>query len=139
MLNDIKRMRVDELRSLVSDDRRAVVHLQVYRTEVMMSVVLVPADQQASIRFNPVDPVVLIRIARSQLKPDFDASSRYWIVVIAEKLARIHVANDTIRASFARLSAPSSNVVTVSTEPLLDTVVEPFALQVRPVSEKYNH
>jgi len=57
VLDDIKRMRVDELRWFVRDGRRAVVHLQMDRPEVVVRVVLVPADQQTSVWLDPVEPM----------------------------------------------------------------------------------
>jgi hypothetical protein len=63
-----------------------------------------------------------------QLKPDLDPRGRHRVLVVTEKLPRVHVGDDPVRARFARFSMPSSDVVERAAESILDAVVEPLAL-----------
>ena len=45
MLEDVQRMRIDEPGSLVNDGRRAIVNLQMDRSEVLVRIVLMPAQE----------------------------------------------------------------------------------------------
>jgi hypothetical protein len=53
--------------------------------------VLVPPDQQTSLRLNPVEPVILARVACLQVKPDLSTGRCRGILIVAEKLARVHI------------------------------------------------
>jgi hypothetical protein len=139
VFNDIKWMCIDKPGRLMIDSRRAIVHLDVDWSSVVVRIVLVPPDQHTSGWLDPVEPVVLVWIIGSQLKPNLDPSSCRRVLVVAKELSRVHVADHTVWASFARLGTPSANIVEISSESILDAVVEPLALQVGPVSEKHDH
>jgi hypothetical protein len=132
-------MGVDELRWFVRGGCRAVVDLQVNWSEGVVRAVLMPADKQTSVWLDPVVPVVFVRPPSLQLKPDFDPRSRHRVLLITEEPAWVYLSDDPVRASFTRLSTSSANVVELTAETVLDAVVEPLALQVRPISEENDH
>jgi hypothetical protein len=74
-----------------------------------------------------------------QLKPDLDPRSRHWILIVIEVLAWVYLCDDSVWTGFTRFSTSPPNVLELTAEPVLDTVVEPLALQVRPVSEENYH
>jgi len=91
-------------------------------------IILVPADQQTSVRLDPVEPVVLVGFPSLQLKPDFDSRGRYRVLVIIKELAWVYPGDESVRASFTRLSTSPPNILELTAEPVLDAVVEPLAL-----------
>nr|WP_207891676.1 hypothetical protein [Natrarchaeobius halalkaliphilus] len=109
------------------------------RPEVIMRVVLVPAYQQTSLWLDPVKPVVLVWFPSLQSKTNLDARSRHRVLVVTEELAWVYLSDDTVRTGFTRFGTSSSNVLELTAEPVLNSIVEPLALQVRPVSEENNH
>jgi hypothetical protein len=121
------------------DGCRAVIDLQVNWSEVIVRVVLMPADQQTSVWFDPVEPVVLVRLAGLQLKPDLDPRSRHRVLVVTKELAWVYLSDDPVRASFTRLSTSPLNGLELTAEPVQDVVLEPLALQVRPIREENDH
>jgi hypothetical protein len=108
-------------------------------SEVVVRVVLIPADQQTSVWFDPVEPVVLVGLSSLQLKPDLDSRGRDWIRIVIEELAWVYLSDDPVRASFTRLSTSPPNGLELTAESVLDAVVEPLALQIRPISEENDH
>jgi hypothetical protein len=132
-------MGVDELYWFVRDGRRAVVHLQMNCPEVVVRVVLVPADQQTSVWLAPAEPIVLVWLLSLQLKSDLNPRGRHWILVVIKELAWVYLSNDSVRAGFAGFSTSSMNILERAAESILDPVVEPLALQVCLVSEEDNH
>jgi hypothetical protein len=98
-----------------------------------------PAGQQTSVWFDPVEPVVLVRLAGLQLKPDLDPRSRHRVLVVTKELAWVYLSDDPARASFTRLSTSPPNVLERTAESVLDAVVEPLVLQVRPIREEDDH
>jgi hypothetical protein len=98
-----------------------------------------PADQQTSVWLDPVEPVVLVGLTSLQLKPDFDARGRHRVLAVIKELAWVYLSDDSVRAGFTRLSTSVPNVLELTAEPALDAVVEPLALQVRPICEEDNH
>ncbi len=139
MLDNSQRVCVDELRRLVDNSCRAVVHLQVDWPESIVCLVLMPAHQQTPVWLDPIDPVILVGCLRLQLYPDLNPCTRHRIRGVLQELPRVHVPNDTIRAGFAWFGTSPPNVVKRTTEAVPNAVVEPLALQVRPVCEKDNH
>jgi hypothetical protein len=107
--------------------------------EVVVRIVLMPANKQTSVWLDPVEPVVLVGLPSLQLKPDLDPRGHHWVLVVTEELAWIYLSDDSVRPGLTRLSASSANVLEFTAEPVLNAVVEPLALQVRPVSEENNH
>jgi hypothetical protein len=98
-----------------------------------------PADKQIPVWLDPVEPVVLVWLAGLQLKPNLDPRGRHRVLVVTKELAWVYLSDDPVRAGFTRLSTSPPNVLEFTAEPVLDAVVEPLALQVRPVSEEDNH
>lgn len=92
------------------DSSRSIVDLDMDRSEVVMRVVLVPAGEHASLGLDPIDPIMLVRVVGSKLKPDLYSSLFGGIPLIVQKRSRIRFADDSIRSLFARFSAPSSYV-----------------------------
>jgi hypothetical protein len=109
------------------------------RSEVVVRVVLMPADQQTSVRLDPVEPVVLVWLPSLQLKPDLDARGRHSVLVVIEELSWVYFSDDPVWAGFTRFSTSPPNVFELTTELVMDVVVEPLALQVCPVSEGDGH
>jgi hypothetical protein len=107
--------------------------------EVVVRVILVPAHQQTSVWLDPIEPVVLVGLTSLQLKPNLDSCGRHRVLVIIKELAWVYFSDNPVRASFTRLSTSPPNVLELSAEPVLNAVVEPLALQVRPISEEDNH
>jgi hypothetical protein len=123
----------------VRDRRRAVVDLQMNWAEVIMRVVLMPADEQTALWLDPVEPIVFVRFPSLQLKPDLDPRGRHRVLVVIKELSWVYFSDDPVRAGFTRFGTPSSNVLERTAESVLDAVVEPLVLQVRPIREEDNH
>jgi hypothetical protein len=123
----------------VRDRRRAVVDLQMNWPEVIMRVVLMPADEQTALWLDPVEAIVFVRFPSLQLKPDLDPRGRHRVLVVIKELAWVYPGDDPVWAGFTRFSTSSMNVLGHATESILDAFVESLALQVRPISEEDNH
>jgi hypothetical protein len=65
LFHDIKRVRVGELRTLIIDSQCHIVHLQVNWSEIIVRIMLMPPNKQIALRLNPIEPVVLARVACS--------------------------------------------------------------------------
>jgi len=132
-------MCVDELRWFVRGRRRAIIDLQMNWSEIVVRVILVPAYQQTSFWLDPVEPVVLVRFPRLQLKANLDSRGRHRVLVVTGGLAWVYLSDDPVWTRFARFRTPLANVLEFTTESILDAVVEPLALQIRSVSEENDH
>ncbi|WP_408960636.1 hypothetical protein [Natrinema sp. 74] len=107
--------------------------------EIVVYIVLVPANQQTSVGLNPVAPVVLVWISCLELKSNFDSSRRCRVRLVVEELTWIRITDNAVWTRVTWLGTPPSNVVEFGSESILDTVVQALALQVSPVSEKNDH
>ncbi len=96
--------------------------------EVVVRIVLMPADKQSSVRLDPVEPIALVWLTGLQSKPDLDPRGRLRVLVVTKELAWIYLGDDPVRAGFTRLSTSPPNVLELTAEPVLDAVVEPLAL-----------
>nr|WP_247381325.1 hypothetical protein [Halorientalis brevis] len=132
-------MGINECGPLVIHCRGSVIHLEMDWAEIIVGIVLVPANQQTSGWLDPVEPVVLVRASGLELESGFDPRLGYWIAIIVEESSRIHVDNDAVRTSLSRFGTPATNGSEVGAESILDPIVEPLALQVGPVCEKDDH
>mgnify|MGYP006895888536 FL=1 len=113
---------------MVIDSRSPVIHLQVNWPEGIVCLILMPADEQPSRWFDPVEPVVLVWLTGLQLESNLDPSGRYWVLVVTKELPRVHFGNDPVRAGFTRFGPSSADGVERTAESILDPVVEPLAL-----------
>jgi hypothetical protein len=121
-------MCIDEPGGFVIDGHRSVVHLTVDRSKLVVRLLLMPADQGSTIRFDPVEPVVLVRIVRSELKLDLYPGCPCRIVLILEELSWIYLTDNTVRTRLPRIGAASLYVSELAPEPVFDPVVKPLAL-----------
>jgi hypothetical protein len=127
-LNDVQWMRVNEFRWFVRDRCCAVVDLQMNWAEVVVRIVLMPANKQIPVWLDPVEPVVLVRLAGLHLNPNLDPRSRHRVLVVTKELAWVYLSDDPVRASFTRLSTSPPNVLELTAESVLDAVVESLTL-----------
>lgn len=132
-------MRVDELGWLSIDNRGAMVHVQVDFPESIVRIVSMPPNERTSVWLDPIEPIILVGVTRPQLKSNLDPGSRHRVLLVPEELSWIGVTDDAVRAGFAWLGTSSSNVGKHIAKTILDSVLEPLALQVCPVCEKNYH
>ncbi|MBB6646444.1 hypothetical protein H5V44_09115 [Halobellus sp. MBLA0160] len=102
------------------------------RAEVVVRVVLMPADKQTSVWLDPVEPIVLVWLTGLQLKPDLDPRGRHRVLVVTKELAWVYLSDDPVRAGFTRFSTSPPNGLERTAEPGLDTVVTTAGGRPRP-------
>jgi hypothetical protein len=91
-----------EKRRLVPINRRVfVIELDMTRSQVWMIGVLVEAEHQISIRFNPVDAVVFVVVAGGVPETNFQSCCRR-VVRVTQERRRINIRDGIPRASSRR-------------------------------------
>lgn len=87
-------------------------------SEIVVHIVLVPANQQTSVRVNPVNPVVLVWVTRPDLKSDFESSRRCRVCLVVEELSWVHITDNAVWTCLAWLGTPPSNGIELGSRPI---------------------
>ena len=89
------------------DVGRSTVKLDVNGTELVVRIVLMPADEHLPFRLDPVETVAPVRVVSAELEPDFYPYCRRGVPFVIEEDSRFRLSDDPIGTLLARFSASS--------------------------------
>lgn len=131
-------MVVDELGRFPIDDRVPVRQLQVDRPEVRVVVILMPAQQELSLRLDPADPAVVVLRTGLYVESNFKSPCLYWIGRGLQPLLGVRLRDDPVWTRLSMCgdsqldSATAGRFLEAGSYPPVEALVS----QVGPVSEK---